>query len=95
MTISKKDVEHVAKLARLGLSEDEKDKLTKQLNDILGYAEKINQLNTDNVPPTSHSIPMQNIFREDKAIPCKNTPDILANGPQTQETTFRVPKMLE
>ena len=95
MSISKKDVEHVAKLARLGLSEDEKDKLTKQLNDILTYAEKINKLNTDNVPPTSHSIPMQNVFRNDEVKPCENTPDIVANGPQTQETTFRVPKMLE
>lgn len=95
MTISKKDVEHVAKLARLGLTADEKDKLTKQLNDILGYAEKINQLNTDNVPPTSHSIPMQNVFREDKVNVCENTQAILANGPKTQETTFRVPKMLE
>ncbi|MBU0686323.1 MAG: Asp-tRNA(Asn)/Glu-tRNA(Gln) amidotransferase subunit GatC [Candidatus Margulisbacteria bacterium] len=95
MTISKKDVEHVAKLARLGLSEEEKEKLTQQLNDILKYAEQINQLDTDKVPPTSHSIPMQNVFREDEAKPCRNTADILANGPQTQETTFRVPKMLE
>jgi aspartyl-tRNA(Asn)/glutamyl-tRNA(Gln) amidotransferase subunit C len=95
MPISKKDVEHVAKLARLGLSDDEKEKLTRELNAILTYAEKINQLDTSTVLPTSHPLAMQNVFREDRVNPCQNTPDILANGPQTQENTFRVPKMLE
>jgi len=95
MALNIKDVEHVAKLARLGLSEEEKKVLTKQLSKILDYVEALNKLDTKNVAPTSHAVPMKNVFREDKAIPFKNTEGILANGPETDGRFFKVPRILE
>jgi len=95
MSVSKKDVEHVAKLARLGLSEEEKELFTKQLSDILAFADNLKKLDTKNVPPTSHTIPMKNVLREDKVIPFENTEDILANGPDVEENMFRVPRIIE
>ncbi len=95
MSVSKKDVEHVAKLARLGLSEQEKELFAKQLSQILSFANSLKKINTKNVAPTSHAIPMKNVLREDKVIPCKNVDDILANGPDIEEHMFRVPKIME
>jgi aspartyl-tRNA(Asn)/glutamyl-tRNA(Gln) amidotransferase subunit C len=90
-----KDVEHVSTLARLGLSEDEKKVFTDQLSKILDYAATINKLDTKNVQPTSHAIPMKNVMREDKVIPCDNTSDIMANAPAAEENMFSVPKIME
>ncbi|MFA4858298.1 MAG: Asp-tRNA(Asn)/Glu-tRNA(Gln) amidotransferase subunit GatC [Candidatus Margulisiibacteriota bacterium] len=95
MPISNHDVEHVARLARLGLSEKEKEKLTRELNAILTYAEKIQSLDTHDVPPTSHPILLKNIFREDMVKPFRDTSKIIANGPQVQANTFVVPKILD
>jgi len=90
-----KDVEHVAILARLGLTEDEKKKFTEQLSRILGYAETINQLDTKNTAPTSHAIPMKNVFREDKAAACEDLKEIIANAPAEESNMFSVPKIME
>lgn len=95
MSITKKDVEHVAKLARLGITEAEKDLFTKQLSAILDFAENLKKLDTTDIPPTSHAIPMSNVLREDKCIPCTNTDDILANGPEVEEHMFKVPRIIE
>lgn len=89
------DVEHVAKLARLGLSEEEKNLFGPQLSAILGYAENLNKLDTNNIPPTSHAIPVKNVLRADKVIPCANVDDILANAPDVAEHMFRVPRIVE
>jgi len=95
MSVTKKDVEHVAKLARLGLSEQEKELFTKQLSDILAFADNLKKLDTKKVSPTSHAIPMKNVLREDKVIPFENTEDILANGPDVEKNMFRVPRIIE
>ena len=95
MSVSKKDVEHVAKLARLGLTEEEKELFTNQLSSILDYAKNLNKLDTKNVAPTSHAIPMKNVLREDKVIPCTNPKDIVANGPEVEDNMFRVPRIME
>jgi len=95
MSISKKDVEHVAELARLGLTEEEKSLFTGQLSSILEYAKTINKLKTDGVPPTSHAIPMKNVYREDKVAPCTYPDEIVANAPESENQMFRVPKILE
>ncbi|MBU0501978.1 MAG: Asp-tRNA(Asn)/Glu-tRNA(Gln) amidotransferase subunit GatC [bacterium] len=95
MSISKKDVEHVAKLARLGLTEEEKELFTTQLSNILDYAENLKKLDTKNIPPTSHAIPMKNVLREDIVIPCADSKDILANGPEVEDKMFKVPKIME
>jgi len=95
MALSKKDVEHVAALARLGLSDEEKDLFTHQLSRILDFADIIKKLPTEGVPPTSHSIPMKNVFREDKVIPCDDIGSILANAPDVEAHMFKVPRILE
>ena len=69
MKISKQEVEHVAKLARLELSEQEKETLTDQLSNILTYVEKLNELDTDGIEPMSHAVPMENAFRADEVKP--------------------------
>lgn len=95
MAVSKEDVEHVAKLARLGLTPEEKELFTKQLSAILEYAENLKKLDTKDVPPTSHAVPMKNVFRKDKVIPFEETEAILANAPEREERMFKVPKILE
>jgi aspartyl-tRNA(Asn)/glutamyl-tRNA(Gln) amidotransferase subunit C len=95
MAVTKKDVEHVAKLARLGLTEQEKDRFTTQLSSILGYAEMLNSLDTKSVAPTSHAIPMKNVFRQDKAVPFNDTKAILSNAPSERDNMFSVPKIME
>jgi len=95
MSVTKKDVEHVAKLARLGLSEKEKELFTKQLSQILGFADSLKKIDTKNTAPTSHAIPMKNVLREDKVFPCNNVDDIVANGPDVEQHMFKVPKILE
>jgi aspartyl-tRNA(Asn)/glutamyl-tRNA(Gln) amidotransferase subunit C len=95
MALSKKDVEHVAALARLGLSEEEKELFTKQLSSILDYAETINKLPTEGVPPTSHSIPMKNVFREDVVLLFKDVELIIGNAPDEESHMFKVPRILE
>jgi len=95
MALSKKDVENVAKLARLGLSEEEKALFTKQLSQILDYADTINKLPTEGVAPTSHALPMKNVFRNDKVVPCVDAKHIMENAPEQIDNMFRVPKILE
>lgn len=89
------DVEHVAKLARLGLTEAEKKLFGDQLSAILDHAAGLQKLNTDKIPPTSHAIPMKNVLREDKVVGCENVDDILANAPEAEDHMFKVPRILE
>lgn len=89
------DVEHIAKLARLGITPQEKEMFGKQLSAILEYAEILNKLNTDKIAPTSHAIPMKNVLREDKIVPCKNSQDILINAPEKEDNMFKVPRIVE
>lgn len=95
MSIEIKDVEHVAKLARLELTDEEKDKITGQLNAILKYAEKLNELDTENVEPTSHVAPLVNVMREDKPRPSWPIEEVLKNAPDEEDGQFRVPAVLE
>lgn len=94
MGITKEDVEHVCLLARLKLDEKEKDKFTHQLNNILNYAAKINELNTDNIPPTSHPLALTNVMREDKVKESLPIKDVLANAPEAEKEYFRVPRVI-
>lgn len=95
MAISKEQVEHVAKLARLDLNEEEAQMYTEQLNDILRFAEKLNELDTDGVEPTSHVLPMANVLREDERKPSLPREQVLANAPDQQDGMFRVPPVFE
>jgi aspartyl-tRNA(Asn)/glutamyl-tRNA(Gln) amidotransferase subunit C len=95
MKVTVKDVEHVARLARLGLTDEEKKRFTEQLSAILEYAEIINKLDTRNAAPTSHAIPMKNVFRDDKVTPCEDLKEILANAPASENNMFSVPRIME
>jgi len=97
MAISKKDVEHVARLARLSLTEEEKDRYTAQLASILGYIEKLNGLNTDGVEPTAHPWPVSNIWREDKTdrLQSITRDELLQNAPEKEGPFFKVRKVIE
>ncbi len=95
MKITKKEVEHVARLARLELTEEEKERFTRELNSILTYIDKLNELKTDDVEPTSHVIPIVNVFREDEVRPSHLREKVLANAPEEEETFFKVPRILE
>ena len=89
------EVEHVARLARLELSEPEKERLRSQLDAILTYIDKLRQLNTDTVEPTSHAIPMVNVLREDAVRPCVPVEEMLANAPEREGDFVRVPRIIE
>jgi len=93
--ITKKDVEHVAMLARLHLDEEEKAKYTEQLNSILDYMEKLNQLDTEKVEPTSHVLPIKNVFRKDKVEKSLANEEVLANAPDKEDGYFKVPKIID
>jgi aspartyl-tRNA(Asn)/glutamyl-tRNA(Gln) amidotransferase subunit C len=93
--LSKEDIEHVALLARLELSEEEKDSLTGRLNQIMEHFGKLQELDTSQVEPTSHSIPLQNVFRQDVAGPSMTPADVVANAPESRDDQFVVPQVVE
>jgi aspartyl-tRNA(Asn)/glutamyl-tRNA(Gln) amidotransferase subunit C len=95
MKITRQEVEHVAKLARLELTEQEADTFTGQLDAILAYVDKLKELNTDGIIPTAHAVPMENAFREDQVQPSIGVENALANAPARAESFFRVPKVIE
>lgn len=91
--ITKKEVEHVAKLARLELSEEEKQKYTEQLSDILDYFNQLNEVNTENIEPMVHVLPVRNVMREDSVELASNKQEILKNAPVEENGYFKVPKI--
>jgi len=95
MKITRKEVEHVALLARLNLAEEELETFTGQMDAILAYVDKLNMLDTSNIVPTSHAVPMENAFRADEVRPSIGTESALANAPERVEGFFRVPKVIE
>jgi aspartyl-tRNA(Asn)/glutamyl-tRNA(Gln) amidotransferase subunit C len=94
MPVTVHDVEHVAALARLSFSEEEKHKLTAQLNEILRYMEQLNTLDTSDVEPLSHVIELQNVFRQDVLRPSLPREEALKNAPAHTEEFFKVPKVI-
>jgi aspartyl-tRNA(Asn)/glutamyl-tRNA(Gln) amidotransferase subunit C len=94
MSVVIRDVEHVAALARLSFTDEEKQRLTGQLNDILQYMEQLNRLNTDAVEPLSHVIELSNVFRDDVVKPGILRNEALRNAPAKTEKFFKVPKVI-
>lgn len=95
MSISVNDVEHVASLARLRLTEEEKQLYTEQLNTIINYANKLSSLDTEGVVPTSHILPLVNVMRKDERKPSLPMDKVLKNAPDDEDGQFRVPAVLE
>jgi len=92
--LSKEDVEHIALLARLKLSETMLVTITGQLNDILGYMEKLSQVDTAGVAPTTHAQHLYNAFREDRVLPSLPREEALAMAPEEGGGAFVVPKVI-
>jgi len=95
MKITKQEVEHVAKLARLEFPEQEKERLTEQLSNILTYMETLNALAVADVEPTSHVLDMRNVVREDEPRACLTRDEALANAPEKALGHYKVPKIIE
>ena len=92
--ITRDDVAHVARLARLELTPEELDRFTAQLGDVLGHAEDIEALDLDGVEPMAHPIPLRNVMRADQPAPCLDRDEVLAQAPAAEDGRFRVPRIL-
>ena len=93
-SLTRAEVEHVARLARLALTDAELDALTPELAKILEYAAQVSALDTEGVPPTAHPLPLVNVFRPDEVQPCLPRDVVLAAAPATEDGRFRVPRIL-
>jgi len=91
----KVDIEKVARLARLELSEEEKEMFQSQLEQILTHMEQLNRMDTTGVEPTSHAIPVYNAFREDETRPSSPKEEVLAIAPEQEEGFLKVPRIIE
>jgi aspartyl-tRNA(Asn)/glutamyl-tRNA(Gln) amidotransferase subunit C len=93
--ISIQEVDHVARLARLDLSAADKERMRSELDGILTYIDKLRALDTRDVEPTSHAVPVTNVMRDDVERPSLPVADMLANAPDPHREMFRVPKIIE
>ena len=94
MSVTRKDVEYIASLARLKFKDEELENFTHQLNEILNYIEKLNELDTENVEPLSHPVENSNVFRSDELKPSIPREEALKNAPDYTEEFFSVPKVI-
>ena len=92
--ITRDDVAHVARLARLELTDDELSTFTEQLAKVLDHARDVEALDVADVPPTAHPYPLQNVLRPDEERPCLDRDAVLAGAPATEDDRFRVPPVL-
>ena len=95
MALSREEVEHLAKLARLGLSDSDVVKFQEQLSVILDHFDVLRQIDTEGVPPTAHTLPLENVVDEDQSRPSLPTDAVLANAPNREEDFLRVRAVLE
>ena len=93
--LTRADVEHVARLARLALTDDELERFTEQLGVILEHAAQVAALDTAGVAPTAHPLPLVNVLRTDDVRPSLDPAEVLAMAPATEDGRFRVPRILE
>lgn len=94
MKITRQEIIHVANLARLELNDAEVESMTSQVGRILSYVEKLNELDTTGVRPTTHTLAIRNAFREDVTVPSLSRGDSLANGPEENGEAFVVPRVI-
>ena len=93
--VTEDDVQHVAHLSRLEFTGEETRRFAKDLNTILAYMDKLSELDTNNVEPTSHSLKLKNVFREDEVRPSLENEQALANAPESEGPFFKVPQILQ
>lgn len=95
MSIKDDVVRYVARLARIKLNEKEVQLFSRQLDDILGYVDKLKKLDIKDIPPTSHVLPLKNVYREDEIRPSISNEMALKNAPQRKGDFFEVPRIIE
>jgi aspartyl-tRNA(Asn)/glutamyl-tRNA(Gln) amidotransferase subunit C len=94
MPITRDEVSHLAKLSRLALTDAELDHLAAQLDVIISAVARVQQVTAEGIPPTSHAVPLTNVFRADELAPCLGAEAALAGAPAVEEQRFRVPRIL-
>jgi aspartyl-tRNA(Asn)/glutamyl-tRNA(Gln) amidotransferase subunit C len=92
--LSRDTVAHVARLARLDVTDDELERFTEQLGAVLAHADDIEKLDTAGVPPTAHPLPLENVLRDDVIEPSLDRDEVLSQAPSAEENRFRVPRIL-
>ena len=95
MKLSREEVLHIARLARMGITDEEVDKLSEQLSDILDNFEVLQQVDTDDVPPTAQSVALNNVNRDDTVLASYSPDDILSNAPRREQDYFKIHAVLE
>ncbi len=95
MKLTLEEVEHIANLARLELTDEELQRFREQLSDILDYAARLQLLDTENIPPTSSVLPPRTVLREDRARVFRHIPELLDNAPRQEDHQYRVPPVME
>lgn len=93
--ISREEVAHLARLSRLAVTDEELDRFAGQLDVILQSVARVGEVAADDIPPTSHSIPLTNVLREDVPAPCLTPEEALSGAPDVQDNRFRVPRILD
>jgi aspartyl-tRNA(Asn)/glutamyl-tRNA(Gln) amidotransferase subunit C len=94
MVLSRAEVEHIAELAKLALTEEERGVFARQLSSILEYFQALQALDTTGIPPTAQVIALKNVMRADEVTPCLSPEEALANAPQAEKGYFKVPTIL-
>lgn len=95
MSLTLEEVEHIAELARLRLTEAEKERYREQLSSILDYFKQLQELDTAEIPPTSSVLPPRSVLRDDEARPGLSLEELLKNAPEAEDGQFRIPPVLE
>ncbi len=95
MPITRDEVAHLARLSRLALDEAELDHLAAQLDVIISAVARVQEVAAQDIPPTSHAVPVTNVFRPDVAVPCLTAAEALSQAPAVEQQRFRVPRILE
>lgn len=92
--LSRRETAHVAKLARIALTDEELERFAEQLTTVLEHAAAVSALDTEGVPPTAHPLPLRNVLRPDEVRPCLDREEVLAQAPAAESGRFRVPRIL-
>ncbi|HIU63907.1 MAG TPA: Asp-tRNA(Asn)/Glu-tRNA(Gln) amidotransferase subunit GatC [Candidatus Avacidaminococcus intestinavium] len=95
MKVTTKDVAHIAQLSRLTIPQDEMEKFTEEFNQILNYADMLNELDTKGVEPTANVLPLSNVLRDDVALEGVSLEEALVNAPEVHDGGFKVPRVIE
>jgi len=95
MSITRDEVAHLARLSRLALGEEELDHLAPQLDQIISAVARVQEIAAEGIPPTSHALPITNVYREDEIVPCLPRDVVLAQAPAVEQERFKVPRILD